>query len=115
MKEKHLRKSLPHAKLVALLSVERWNVVAAEIGVTGVSKNAVRNRPELIENRISRTRLLREVLDERGPAIAMVADVVNFLDQHGLAVRTTGKVATLPGLKDLKPQQRKIVSQRWPG
>jgi hypothetical protein len=55
--------------------------------------------------------LLREVLDERGPAIAMVADIVAFLEQHGLAARTTGEVATLPGLEELKPQQRKILSQ----
>lgn len=111
MKPSRLRKALPHAKLVGLISVERWAVLAAEIGLIGKDRNAVRNDPSLIEHRISRTRLLREVLNEHGPAIAMVADIVAFLEQHGMAVRTTSDVATLPGLEELKPQQRKILSQ----
>jgi hypothetical protein len=98
MKSSRLRKALPHAKLVGLISAERWKELAAEIGIPGKDRNAVRNDPSLIELRISKTRLLREVLDEHGPAIAMVADVVAFLEQHGLAARTTSDVATLPGL-----------------
>lgn len=111
MKPSRLRKPLPHAKLVGLISAERWAVLAAKIGVPGKNRNDIRNDPSLIELRISRTRLLREVLDEHGPAIAMVADIVAFLDRHGLAARTTGEVATLPGLEELKPQQRQILSQ----
>lgn len=111
MNPSRLRQALPHAKLVGLISAERWAVLAAEIGLADKDKNAVRNDPSLIEHRISRTRLLREVLDEHGTAIAMVADVVAFLEQHGMAVRTTSDVATLPGLEELKPQQRKILSQ----
>lgn len=111
MNPSRLRKALPHAKLVGLISAERWKKLAAEIGVPGKDRNAVRNDPALIELRISKTRLLREVLDEHGPAIEMVADVVAFLEQHGLAARTTSDVATLPGLEELKPQHRKILSQ----
>lgn len=111
MKPSHLPKALPHAKLVGLISAARWKELAAEIGIPGKDRNAVRNDPSLIELRISKTRLLREVLDEHGPAIAMVADVVAFLEQHGLAARTTSDVATLPGLEELKAQQRKILSQ----
>ncbi len=111
VKPLRLRKALSLAKLVGLISAERWELLAAEIGVVGKDRNAVRNDPSLMELRISRTRLLREVLDEHGPAIAMVADIVAFLEKHGLAARTTGDVATLPGLQELKPQQRKILSQ----
>lgn len=110
MKPSRLRKALSHAKLVGLISVERWEALAVEIGLTDKDRNAVRNTPSLIEHRISRTRLLREVLDEHGSAIAMVADIVAFLEQHGMAARTTSDVATLPGIEELKPQQRKLLS-----
>lgn len=110
MKPSRLRKALSHAKLVGLISVKRWEALAVEIGLTDKDRNAVRNTPSLIEHRISRTRLLREVLDEHGSAIAMVADIVAFLEQHGMAVRTTSDVATLPGIEELKPQQRKLLS-----
>ncbi len=112
MKLSRLRNALPHAKLVGLISAERWTVLADEIGVVGKDRNAVRNDPSLIEHRISRTRLLREVLEEHGSAIEMVADIVAFLEEHGVAARTTGDVATLPGFEELKPQQRKILS-KW--
>jgi hypothetical protein len=111
MKPSRLRKALPHAKLVGLISAERWALLADEIGVPGKDRNDVRNDPSLIELRISRTRLLREVLDEHGPAIAMLADIVAFLEQHSLVARTTGEVATLPGLEELKPQHCQILSQ----
>ncbi|MGE7065118.1 hypothetical protein ACQKI5_26550 [Agrobacterium tumefaciens] len=99
------------AKLAGLLSDERWKALIIELGLEpGTDRTAVLHNPKIITDKISATRLLDLVLDEYGAAMSMLADVSTFLEHHGVAPRTTGTIAILPGLEKLRPQQRALLS-----
>jgi hypothetical protein len=69
--------------------------------------------PGLIDGKISRTGLLERVLKEQGPAVSMLAQIMRFLEAHGVTARSTNNIATLPGLHgDFEPQQRKLLA-KW--
>ncbi|KJS39403.1 MAG: hypothetical protein VR70_08190 [Rhodospirillaceae bacterium BRH_c57] len=110
---KQLRNPISLAKLLDLLSNEAWKRLAKELGVPeGTDRITVLHDPSLIDHKISRTMLVERVLEERGPAVSMLAEALSFLESHGVAARSTSNVATLPGLeKDLGPQQRRILTE----
>lgn len=108
-----LRRGTALVKLADLLSIDGWETLCREIGLEGEDKNRdnVRKDPNILLSRISHTLLFARVQEDRGPAISMVTEIMDFLAAHGMAARTTGTIATLPGLEAIKPQQRKLMTE----
>ncbi|ESQ81829.1 hypothetical protein AEAC466_19900 [Asticcacaulis sp. AC466] len=99
-------------KLADLLSNEGWEALCRDLGFEGESRDRskVQKTPGILLSKISHTQLLAKVLDDQGPAMAMLSEVMGFLERHGHAARTTGTIATLPGIEELKPQHRKTMA-----
>ncbi|MBV2149050.1 hypothetical protein KRZ98_12245 [Sphingobium sp. AS12] len=108
-----LRRGTALTKLADLLSIKGWEALCQDLKLQGeeADRNKVRKKPGILIPKISHAQLLDRVLNDRGPAISMLNEVMEFLEVHGNAARTTGTIATLPGLEDLKPQHRKIMGE----
>ncbi|TCP77232.1 hypothetical protein C8J31_1251 [Rhizobium sp. PP-CC-2G-626] len=108
-----LRRGTALVKLADLLSIEGWEMLCGEIGLEGDEKDrdAVRKKPDILLPKISHTQLLARVLDDRGPAISMLTEIMDFLSGHGKAARTTGTIATLPGLEEITRKHRSLMSE----
>lgn len=107
-----LRRGTALVKLADLLSTEGWKSLCSELALQGdeTNRDHVRKKPEVLVPKISHTLLLARVMDDRGPAISMLNEILGFLTAHGMAARTTGTIATLPGLEKINYQQRQMLS-----
>ncbi len=112
-RDTRLRRGTELTKLTDLLSIKGWETLCQDLKLQGeeADRNKVRKKPGILIPKISHAQLLDRVMNDRGPAISMLNEVMGFLEVHGNAARTTGTIATLPGLEDLKPQHRKIMGE----